>query len=255
MRVLVLADSGQPLTDDQLAVDHDVGLLAVVPALRVLVAVALDAEVAVDDHELDVARARLELVVDRARLVLGHVHVDVEIGVVLLLQLLVQVVGDPLVVPALHGQEFARVVVAQAVVIRDFDSSSARRQDLREQGFGVQVGCLDEDGFLRMPQRRHPCLVLRRVQRLLGRGPPWLATHHRDGKRFVARDRNQRSHGVTWLNLGGIALGVGLDGGVEQSRNGIDARLAWSWVQCCDGTQDFRFEILVVMGILRGMLR
>lgn len=72
-RVLVVDERVHPLVDDLLRVDEQVDLLRVEPALGVLVAVALDADVAVDGHELDVAVARLEHRVDRPDLVLARV--------------------------------------------------------------------------------------------------------------------------------------------------------------------------------------
>ena len=50
MRVLVPTDAIEPSFADERRVDHDVRLLRVVPRLRVLIAIALDAESFVDDH-------------------------------------------------------------------------------------------------------------------------------------------------------------------------------------------------------------
>ena len=105
-RVLIPRHTLEPGVAHQGAVDHDVDLLAVVPALGVLVAVALDGDVAVDDHQLDVAaavggRARL---VDRPRLVFRHVRVDAQVGVEGGFERAEEVVGDRFVVAALERE-------------------------------------------------------------------------------------------------------------------------------------------------------
>lgn len=53
MRVLISVESTNPLRADGGRVQHDVYFLTVVPGLGVLVAVALDGEVGVDDEDFD----------------------------------------------------------------------------------------------------------------------------------------------------------------------------------------------------------
>ena len=153
--------------------------------LGVLVAVALDGEVAVHDHELDVAGALLEGVVDGADLVLGHVRVHAQVLVVVRVEVVEEFVRDALVVPALAGQQFARVVVPEAVVVGDVDPAAAGGQDLREEGLGVEVGGLDEDGVLGVAERGQPGFILRRVDAVFVGRAPGLAAYHCDGKRGV----------------------------------------------------------------------
>lgn len=52
----------------------------------------------------------------------------------------------------------------------------------------------------------------------------------------MARDWNQGSHTVGWVgDFWRAAFGVVLNGGVKKARDGVDASLAFLWVQCCDG--------------------
>jgi hypothetical protein len=78
-----------------------------VPALRVLVAVALDTDLLVDDHELDMATAFLLGLDDGLGLVLGDVPKVVQTGTGCRRQGFVELVGHNFVVAALMREEFA----------------------------------------------------------------------------------------------------------------------------------------------------
>lgn len=73
MGVLVSPDAIDPRLTYCGAVKHHVDLLTMVPGLRVLVSVALDANVFVDNHDFDVAVALLFLRYDGLALVFGDV--------------------------------------------------------------------------------------------------------------------------------------------------------------------------------------
>lgn len=73
MGVLVSPDAIDPRLTYRGAVKHHVDLLTMVPGLRVLVSVALDANVFVDNHDFDVAVALLFLRYDGLALVFGDV--------------------------------------------------------------------------------------------------------------------------------------------------------------------------------------
>ena len=49
---------------------------------------------------------------------------------------------------ALERQEFAGVVIAEADVVGNLDAAADGGEEGREEGFGVEVGGLDEDGTL-----------------------------------------------------------------------------------------------------------
>lgn len=77
-RVLVPPEGVQPGGAEGRAVDEHVGLLAVEPALGVLVAAALDGDAAVGDQQLDVAAALPARLRHGRRPVPGHVPVVVQ---------------------------------------------------------------------------------------------------------------------------------------------------------------------------------
>ena len=255
MRILILSQPLDPFTHHEFRINHHVDLLAVVPRLGVLVAVALDADVVVDDHQLDMTGALFEFVVNRADLIFGHIRIDVQVVAVFGAKGVVERVGDHFVVAALAGEEFAGVVVAEAVVVGDLDAALAGGHNFGEEGFGVEVGGLDEDGFGRVAEGRGKGLVLRCVQTVFVGGSPGLAADHGDGEWLVAGDRDERGHGVGGLDLWGAAFRVGLDGGVEETGDAADSCLAFARVQSRHGAQDLRLDVWVIMGVCGGVLR
>lgn len=74
---LIALDGLQPPFAHDGTVNHDIDLHAMAPTLRVHVPVSLDPQMAVHDHELDMAAPFLELVVDGLDLVFRNVVVDV----------------------------------------------------------------------------------------------------------------------------------------------------------------------------------
>lgn len=153
MRVLVPPQAIDPRTTHQAAVEHDVYFLAVVPGLRVLVTVALDADVLVDDHHFDMAVALLLFGDDRVGLVFADVPEVVETGLRGGGEGSVEFVGDHLVGAALFGEELALgvlaeflgigkrthgVVVAETYVAVHVYSSLARFNDSWDERLSVQ---------------------------------------------------------------------------------------------------------------------
>ncbi len=75
MRVLILSYSLHPPSHHKRTINHHVDLLTVIPALGILIAIALDPDMFIHDHELDVAGALLEFIVDGTDLVFRDVCV------------------------------------------------------------------------------------------------------------------------------------------------------------------------------------
>jgi hypothetical protein len=148
MRILIPANAFLPRLADGGRVEQNIDFLGVVPGLGVLVAVALDGDVGVGDEEFDVAGALFEFVVDGAGLVFGDVVEYVQVLFFGRGQLGVEFVGDHFVGAALEGEKFAGVVVAEADVVGYFDAAADGVEEGREEGLGVEVGGLDEDGSL-----------------------------------------------------------------------------------------------------------
>lgn len=105
--VLVLSDAVSPFLANRGAVDHDVNLLRVEPRLGVLVAIALNADNAIDDHELDVAVALVQVSVDGAVLIFASIPVDLETVLLFVVELLVHALHGLFISPALEWQRFA----------------------------------------------------------------------------------------------------------------------------------------------------
>ena len=116
------------------------------PALGVHVAAALDRDMAVSDEEFDVAAARVEGLVDRADLVFADVVADMQALAALCWQRGDEGLGKHFVGAALAGHEFAGVIVAEADVVGDFDTTGEGGGDGGVEGRGVKVGGLNEDG-------------------------------------------------------------------------------------------------------------
>lgn len=249
MSILILPQPFHPLAHDQRAVTHDVDLLTVVPALRVLVAVPLDGDVPVHEHDLDVTGPLLELVVDRVDLVLGHVGVDVQVLVVLLFELLVEAVRDHLVVTILTRQQLTRVIVPETVPVLHVHTATTRLDDFRDKIFGVQVWGLDEDGPLGVAEGRRKRFVLRSMQRALARLATRLPAHHGHGDGVVPGKGNKRRHGIGGGDVWRAGLGVLLDGRVQEASDGIYAPFTLPRMHASCGTQDFRFYVWVVVRI------
>ena len=255
MRVLVLLDALHPSSHHERRVDHDVHLLGMVVRLRVLVAVALNPDVPVDDHQFDVAAALLVLVVDRADLVLGHVRVYVEIlGVAGGMEVVVQLVRDHLIVAALAWQEFAGVVVAEAVVVGHLDVAAAGGEDLWQEGLGVEIRGLDEDGFAGVAEGGDPGEVLRDVDGGFAGATVGFTADHGAGEGWVGCDGDDRGHCLRGrCEVWSGSLGIGLDGSVQQPGNGVETGLARARFEVGYRAEDFAAEIEVEMRVSGGV--
>ena len=255
MGVLILLDPLHPPPYHERRVNHHIHLLGMVVRLRVLVPVTLDPDVSIHDHQLDVARPLLVLVVDRADLVLCNIGVDVEVcGVVRGVEVGVEFIGDHLVVAALAREELAGVVVAQAVVVGDLDAAAAGGEDLGQEGFGVEVGRLDKDGLARVAEGGDPGEVLGDVDGGFAGGAVGLAADHGAGEGWVWGDGDDGSHGFGGgLEVGSGGLGVRLDGGVEESSDGGEASFARTGLQVGYRAEDFATEVEIEMGIGRAV--
>ncbi len=169
-------------------------------------------------------------------------------------EVVVQGMRYHLVVAALRGEEFACVVVAEAVIVRHLHASFAGGHDLRQEILGVEIGRLDEDGFRGVAECGCECLILRRVETVFVWCPPGLTTDHGDGEDFVTGCWDQRGHRIGGLDVGVGSLCVRLDGGVEQAADCVDPRFSGPRVQTCCGAQDFGLDVWVVVWILGGVL-
>jgi hypothetical protein len=74
-------------------------------------------------YELTVTAPSLELVVNWHDLIFGDIIVDAQVLFVLFTHALVQTVRHHLVIAALEGKEFTSVVVTQADVVSDLDTT------------------------------------------------------------------------------------------------------------------------------------
>ena len=253
MRVLILLDSLHPPPHHERGINHHVNLLGMVVRLRILVPVTLNPDVSIHDHQLDVARPLLVLVVDRADLVLCNVGVDVEVcGVVRGVEVGVEFIGDHLVVAALAREELAGVVVAQAVVVGDLDAAAAGGEDLGQEGFGVEVGRLDKDGLARVTEGGDPGEVLGDVDGGFAGGAVGLAADHGAGEGWVRGDGDDGGHGFGGgLEVWSGGLGVGLDGGVKESSDRGEAGFARTGLQVGYGAEDFAAEVGIEVRVSR----
>jgi len=141
--ILVTAQRLYPFLDDLRRVDHDVSLLTVEPALRVLVAVAHDANFVVDGHELDMAVALLDCRVERDALVFADVPEDVQVlrtrnGV----ERFVEPCDYLLVRSALEWDHLALVVEAEIEPKVDVDAAFTCVDNGRNNGTRVERGRL-----------------------------------------------------------------------------------------------------------------
>lgn len=120
-RVLIPPQPIDPPPANLRRVQHHIDLLALEPALRVLVARADDADALVRDEELDVARAPAARLHEGHAVVLGHVPVVVQVFGALWRELGEELGRDGLVVAALFREEFAlgeEVMSARVLVSR-----------------------------------------------------------------------------------------------------------------------------------------
>ena len=107
MSVLVPPQTIDPPFTYYGAVKHHIDLLAMEPRLRVLIPVALDPDVLVDDHDFDVARSLLLLGDDRRGLILANVEEVVQSLLALFREASVHLVGNHFIGSALHGEKLA----------------------------------------------------------------------------------------------------------------------------------------------------
>lgn len=150
----------------------------------------------IDNHQFNVAAALLELVVDGVNLVFRDVVVDVEVVVEFLWEFVVEAVSEHLVVAVLKREELAGVVVAEAEVVRDVDATAAGGNDLGEEGLGVEVGGLDENGRVGVAKGGEEGFILRCVDAMVVRSAPRFPADHGDGEWRVGRQGDQWREGL-----------------------------------------------------------
>ena len=169
---------------------------------------------AINNHQLDVARSFLEFIVDRHGLVLRDIVVDVQVIMKLFLKLRIEFVSDHLVSSALEGEKLARVVVAETDVVGHYDATAAGGQDLGDQWGSVEVGCLDENACAGVAEGRQECFVLRRIDAGVIGGAPGFAADHGYWERGVGREWDQMGGRLGRIDVWRCAFGIWLDCGV-----------------------------------------
>lgn len=95
-----------PIPTDFFTLEHDINFLTVIPTLRVLVAISLNPDLLIDDHQLDVTRSLLSLGKNWRRLVGANVEVIMQMLQPLWRERFVQCMRDHLIGAPLHWQNF-----------------------------------------------------------------------------------------------------------------------------------------------------
>lgn len=107
MRILIPSQPIDPRSTHVCTLKHDIDLLRVEPALRVLVSVSLDADLLVYDHDFDVTISLFQFRDERCGLVFADVEEVVQPLAGGGAERLIHLVCDHFVGAALHGEEFA----------------------------------------------------------------------------------------------------------------------------------------------------
>jgi len=138
MRILVSSQTINPRLANNGAVEHYIDFLAVKPRLRILVAVSLDANMLVDNHDFHVAGTLLLFCDDGVGLVFANIEEVVEPLLAGFGECCVHFVDDHLVGPTLHWEEFTSIIVSETDVAIDVNSSFTSFNDGWDKWFGIQ---------------------------------------------------------------------------------------------------------------------